>query len=81
MLVGEGAGEAGEAGEEEEVVVLWRQLAVSEVCPGGVAVVAVALVVLAVAIALGVVDCVVGCASSPLCDRRKFYDYVSKFSF
>ena len=66
--------------EEEEVVVLWRQLAVSEVGPGGVAVVAVALVVLAVAIVLGAVDCVVESSFSPPCDRRISCDCELKFS-
>ena len=81
VLVGEvaGAAEAGAAGEEE-VVVLWGQLAVFEVGPGDVAVVAVAPAGLAVATDLGVVDCVVESVFSPPCDRKRSCDCVSKFS-
>ena len=74
------AGEGEEAGEEEEGAVLEEPLAVSGGDPEDVAVVAVAPAGRAVAIALGVVDCVVGRASSPPCDRRKSCDCVSKLT-
>ena len=61
-------------------MVLEEPLAVSGGDPKDVAVVVVAPAGRAVAIALGVVDCVLGCVSSPPCDQRKSCDCVSKFS-
>ena len=59
---------------------LEEPLAVSGGDPEDVSAVAVAPAGLAVAIAPGVVDDAVGCASFPPCDQRKSCDCVSKFS-